>query len=379
MNKIQTTLQDFYYDSLRPTKLFQDMGACIENSPWHREANTLTHTDMAVDHFVKLIPSWESTKEIYRYFPGLLATALHDVGKPACKVRKFKEERGEYFSFAGHELMSARLAEDFLMSRYSDSLTPREQEAAGSFREFLAEEGEGMSTLIPSVAWMIENHLVYQIGKARADDVARTARKHGQLGFCNMVMSDVSGRIEDNPEEGRIQASKILEGLTGIGDGFGTKDDYPVGNTAYFPIAASGTGKSTWARNTGTNVIFSMDELRLQLYGEDYSQAFKASCEDPGFSSNVNKEFLRKLEHAKSQNLDIVIDNCNLTRKSRRQFIDFARSRGFVAFGLTFPISLETLESRQANREDKQIDFEVSRSQYFRIQQPSLGEFDYVA
>ena len=95
------------YAQLTTTDMFLVMEQTVEASPWHREANVKVHTDMVVSEYVQRTDAakiqWERTD-----FLGAAACAFHDTGKPAAKIQKYREDRGNYFAFHGHEVVSSR-------------------------------------------------------------------------------------------------------------------------------------------------------------------------------------------------------------------------------------------------------------------------------
>ena len=116
------------------------MASCKEDSPWHREESVAVHTNMVVDHARKL--SDEAGLSLAATQLAQMSGLFHDVGKPAAKTEKYREDRGNYFAFHGHDLISARFIEDFYMSN----------------RSFVKDMVPDHETLY-KLMWIVENHI----------------------------------------------------------------------------------------------------------------------------------------------------------------------------------------------------------------------------
>ena len=178
-----------WYDNFKHTDLFLSMEAISENSPWHREATVGIHTEMVVDEYVnaadlyhsdecRIDPIWDRMTYL-----GAIAAAFHDVGKPAARTAKFSEARGNYFSYPGHELMSARLFEDYATKR---------------FPMFGAQD-------IYVICWMLEHHMPWEVkDKTKRENMAKTVKMYDLLDvFTRLLLSDQYGRTSDDAETKR--------------------------------------------------------------------------------------------------------------------------------------------------------------------------------
>src|ERR1019366_3261961 len=165
------SLETIAGDILYAEPVFNLMRATVENGPFHREANVLTHTMMVCDWYesnVSVDNDWRGL--------GLMACLLHDIGKPACLIKKYIPERGEYLSFVGHDYASKLMAEEMLV-RYGAS-------------EFD----------IYRICWMIEHHQVIWSAKAPARrEMARVLKSRDFYEPFKMFMiADDMGRICDS-------------------------------------------------------------------------------------------------------------------------------------------------------------------------------------
>lgn len=343
---------------------FKDMEATVEASPWHREANVLVHTEMVVNEYVRLtdadVAYWSRDD-----FLGGVACIFHDIGKPAAKVEKYREDRGHYFAFHGHESISSRTFESYACDQLAGEFT-----ASEIFR----------------VCWMIEHHMPWDVtDKTKRSNLALTAKYLIDLDvYTRALLADQRGRIADDAEAKNKRADEWIGEFRRLADSLSDveipgDDDHIM----YVLIGASGSGKSTIVRLTQelmpTINVFSLDELRHRFYNdtrshEGYRSAFEQSINDPTFNSRADSEFTRLIREKKH----LVVDNTNVSVKRRGAYITQARRNGYKVVAITMPISVEEVVRRQSIRDDKSVPEDAVRRQYASIQQPSLGEFDLI-
>lgn len=149
--------------------------------------------------------------------------------------------------------------------------------------------------------------------------------------------------------------------------------------TCYIMVGVSGSGKSTVVKglqqqHAGADVqVFSLDTCRLDFYDRqtldpvaEYNAAFKHAMDNQQqFDQYVNGAWDRCLKTAAV----LIVDNTNLTVKSRARWIQQARAAGFVIVGMQMLVPLHTVLARQATRGDKRIPEQVVRDMYFRQQE----------
>ena len=359
-----------YFNKLRLAPLFGAMADMQENSPWHREDSVLVHTDMVIAQYL----SNNNDDSTRAWLYGALTCAFHDVGKPSSVEYKHSEERGDYKSFGGHELVSARLWEDFATSNW-----------------FLFSSVLKVSD-IGTVAWLIENHLPYKLKKdykvnnMYAHNILATERA-----LPRVLRADCWGRISDDHDkkkddveqwifnftnnnfEANMLTGALAQGLTVVS----TKK--PV---LYMLIGASGSGKSTYTKELVDSYAamdefiftYSLDQLRLNWYGDVYGKAWNASCEDKEFVAKTHKHFMQMIGNGHH----MIVDNTNTSTKRRKFYLDNAKAKGYKTIAVTFPISISMLLERSKTRLDKQVPENGIRQQYMLLQQPMFGEFDEI-
>lgn len=377
---LQTRFIYWYYNEFKSTELFDNMRKTVENSPWHREKNVGVHTDMVVAHYLthsRAFERWDTG-----VLCGALACAFHDTGKPSSEEQKFSKERGAYKAYPGHELISARLWEDYAVSNW----------------DYLQEEFGMLSIDLYKVGWLIEHHLPWGVKKPyKRESLALTAlRSFGnEKVFCEVLFADQVGRLSDNSKEkidNGIDWINEFEKLTVMMD---ARSDAEVlnrkiqGKTLYMLISASGSGKSTWIKNRFIDhevqlAVFSWDDLRLKWYldkderksgdRENYRLAWERQIKDKEFTQKANTEFVNLVKSG----VDIAVDNTNTSSKRRRFFVEEAKRHGYFTVAVLFPISLKVLESRQKLRLDKHVPLDAVHRHYFSLQLPQLGEMDEI-
>lgn len=347
----------WYNEDFKQTELWQPMVDTCEGSPWHREHSVGVHTDMVVTHYLL---QWSN--DIYwsandRMIFGAIACAFHDTGKPGARVAKHSEARGDYFAFSGHEKMSARIWEDYAVSNW----------------EMLSATFGLVPLDIFKIGFLIEQHKPWDLKKeAKLNMLAETLFVFDLgLPFNCMLVADNKGRISDDAET-KIQ--NALDWLSNFNIRAGV--EYPdrsfEGKPIMFvPIGASATGKSTLGKQFNAT-SFSMDTLRTEWYGDDYSEAFQASCDDKEFNAKVMKRF-NEIVNTKEP---IFLDNTNTSRKGRTKFITQAKHKGYHVIAFLMPVSLDQLNDRQGTRLDKFIPPGVSYRQYMGLGLPQIGEVD---
>lgn len=373
---LRTQFIRWYFDDFHSEPLFKDMQATSENSPYHRENDIGVHTDMVVAQYIGMAESTWTTYDLC----GALAAAFHDVGKPdACKINgiKYKPERGNYLSFGGHEIISARLWEDYAVRNWD------------RFKEMKLQPDD-----IYRIGWMIEHHLPWGVKKPEKRSAMAQTLTDLDLNneFINFIKADTWGRISDDGPE---KKQKVNDWIDEFAQQFlfnrvespSLKDNQPI---LYIPIGASGSGKSSYRKiveeDSQNVVFFSLDDLRMEWYvapdcpdqslspADEYALAFERSCQDKQFASKANSRFVDMLKTGN----DVYVDNTNTSAKRRRFFITEARRRGYFIQAIVFPIALQELIDRQTSRPDKNVPEEAVKRQYMGLQLPSYGDFDHV-
>lgn len=360
---------EHFYARFMTTSLWSDMVATVENSPWHREANVGVHTQMVVEQFMQRTQDVVWSKD---HLVGALACMFHDIGKPASMEHVYSEERGNYVRFRGHELVSARLAETYLVEEWAE------------FRDTLEPFD------IYSICWLVEHHLPFAVQKphkrASIKTVVDSLFREDPSVFETMILSDQYGRISDDAESKLAKVHQWIQEFAEWPKKSPTElTDQP---TLLMLVGVSSSGKSTYASSIKDSeddfVLFSWDRMRLDRYPmprsldvgdvserERYHYAFNMSCNDPTFYPSTIDHFNALLREKRN----IVVDNMNLSEKRRRQFAELAARKGYFVSAMVFPASLSVLQARDAARGDRGLGADVIRDMYMRLTYPSLSEY----
>lgn len=373
----------WYTQEFTKDPLYLEMVNTVEGSPWHREQNVGVHTNMVVMEYVRGVDTKNEQQNLYvdacknhQWLLGFFACVFHDVGKPSAEQEKFKESRGVYHSYNGHEQLSARMWEDWAVKNMN-----------------LLHTRFGFARRdIYRVSVLIEYHKPWDIKKRhKLERIFVTLLKEDILdAFVRLVTADTWGRISDDYVENRVRVIEWLDNFTKQDD----DEKYPHNSVFFDPddshlhvlIGPSGVGKTTHTLKYVDDAdVFSLDIIRMEKYSPNtddskynYAEAFNGSTNDKDFKSSANNIYKQMLDSARESNRDLVLDNTNTTKKSRQFYIDEARRRGFIIVGVLFPITLDTVIERQKTRPDKNVPTKVVIEQYNRVQMPLVGEMDDV-
>ena len=360
-----------FVDHFKKTSpLWAHMAKTKEDSPWHREESVAVHTEMVCAEFDKIAE--RMTMPNQTYVITYLSLLFHDTGKPPCKVVKFKESRGHYNAFHGHEQYSARLWEDYYVSNFK------------LFKDWLSVEEAY------KVMWMIENHLPYDyMGNDKKMDYLRTAMA-GNLGsdwqgFGWHLLGDTYGRISDDAATKRAKTESFVEMMNSanVNESRFVEDHAP---TVSLLVGASGSGKSS---SVGTLTQagfkhFSFDDIRIEIAkkkipeimakakssADEYHRAWSyCDTHRSEFGHYADVEFIKHIKNYDS----IVVDNTNVSRKARTKFVQEAKKRGYRVEAVMFPVSKEQILARQHSRTDKQVPDDAVIRQYMGVSIPWVG------
>ena len=358
MSEIHQKFIHWYFNEFQLSPLYEAMANTVEGSPWHRERNVGVHTDMVVSQYL-------ATNDGPFDVRGAIGCAFHDVGKPPAEIEKYSEARGHYRAYHGHELVSARMWEDWAVQNWT----------------FLSNEFNLVPYDIYVIGWMIEHHVPWMHKKeSKLNAFAVTAFE--TLGYdetwIDMLMADQLGRISDDShkraEECEAWLSDLYDRVAKAEHRWKTYGDKMV----YMLIGAPGCGKSTYRAKLleqhPNAAVVSMDDLRLEWYGDDYDAAWLASTKDKRFAAKVDSFYVQTLR----DNNVVIIDNTNTVAKQRNRWLAPARARDFQITASVFPVDLKTIVARQKTRTDHSVPTNVVTNMYNRQALPLYGDFDDV-
>lgn len=151
----------------------------------------------------------------------------------------------------------------------------------------------------------------------------------------------------------------------------------------YLMIGCPGVGKSTFIRHERfqNSVVLSSDSY-IEEYAKEknstYSDVFKEAVD--GAVSN----FYRELDlHLRAGTVSLIIDRTNLTKSSRKQFIDLSRHHGYEIYAIDLNAIVtenpEEWRRRIRSRADKEIPNFVLERMSKSYEKPTPDEgFHYI-
>lgn len=149
----------------------------------------------------------------------------------------------------------------------------------------------------------------------------------------------------------------------------------------YVTVGLPGSGKSTWRERFlalhPEAVAISHDDLVEEFAkagGLTYSEAFR-QMDLKAAEAMVKVRF----SEAVALGQDIVLDRTNMTKKSRRQFLN--RAPGYKTHAIVFEVAEHVLDYRlakRAKRTGKSIPAHVVKMMRSSYHEPDLAEFDSV-
>lgn len=325
----------------------------VEPMKYHMEGNVWTHTLMVmtyVETYFDLIDINLNKYITYKNYVKILTAALlHDFGKPKARKDKYSEERGEYYSFTGHEGISTFMSLKYLSQLKKD------------FPETYKEE------VIKDIL-----HLVSLHGTANQEEneemsflrsVFRKADKKGAIRSGSLNEEKVSDyQPRKFVKKQKKEENKELVLLTGLPN----------------------SGKSSLIENKYKDyVIISRDntiETFYKIFNETediytYNQAYKWIHSDEILKEKFNNFFEEEIKKViKEKPNKIVVDMTLLTLKSRRKMLNHFSK--YKAKSIVLLPNLEKISQRNEERkkEGKYISQEVYDSMYLSFVIPQKEE-----
>lgn len=364
-----------------------------EDSPYHRESSVYTHTMWTVEETIKI--AIELGLNDYDTAVAVLVATFHDFGKPDMEETLYSDNIGWYRRYKGHEKHSARIFVDVVNERWSELVQTR------LFVEVAASDCKLMEDLSYNIPLMIQHHVPYTMNDKSLRNLLTSLENKGNMEspkdvFMAACLGDATGRKVDDRAgklEGAVKWIPRWDAVEQMSENQDF-DNFDLDSPRCFVlIGPSGAGKNTWIENMNIPeaIVFSLDDCRVNFYCQEvgctdteqnseeiYKEAFNYCNEhSQEFNKYVDKEWSEALNSGE----DIIVNNTNCSKKSRKRWIATARQKGYLVEGVVFnSASLNELKRRQHERNDKFVPDDAVEKQFYSLTLPILDdEFDLVS
>lgn len=329
-----------------------------EASPYHREANVWVHTLMVVRSYVDASPTTWSKKDLM----GALMCAFHDTGKPMSEETVTRDDYSTYRRYNNHDTFSGNIFIDYYMSHPEYDI----------FKDLTP-------TDIHNTWVMIAYHMPYKLNKDRVESLYFHLEMNEMVDvFVAGVLADAKGRISDNQPETEARSKEWCVKFRNHNIDSISHTHKNFSNIVNLLCGCSGIGKSTYTeyvKSIRDDVsVHSMDSVRMELYSDDYREAFRMSCEDKDFGNKSMQDFTKKMKNSTYT----IVDNTNLSWKRRKAYITTAKRTKNTTVATIFIASFEQVCEQQKNRTDKYIHPEAVKRMYYTHRPAILHEVDVI-
>jgi len=336
-------------------------------NPYHLEDSVQSHTMMACK-IADILQVGKMNK---------IAILLHDIGKPFSreKIQKGESEpnynetarveketdKEERVHFRGHEGVSTIMAIEPL----------NELENIGVINS--REKGIILKTI--SLHGELFNNIKDQKEHKPKKIVNMFEGLSDYETFITQVKCDSMGRFSTDNKDNSILGDKIYNQETYLK--YKEEREIPdKDREIVIFIGLPGSGKSTLIdKEYSRHVRISRDDILMEycdLNGIEgtYNERFKILTKED--HSEIDKLLLIEFNKARKSDKNIVIDMTNLSRKSRRKWLD---KKFRIKYVLLLP-TLKLLEERNSKREGKNIPISLIKNMSKRFSYPIDSEFD---
>ena len=321
---------DRFLDDVLGEEHVRKLSECPQDEFWHAEGDVLTHTKMVCRSMLS-DPRWDTFSD-YEKNVLIVSAALHDIGKPSTT----KTEEGR-ISSRGHSRSGKILAGHIL-------------------RELAFP-----SDIIIDVCALIDNHQIpFNIARNENPELAafKTSLSASPQLLHFLSTADNSGRVVI-PASAQDEAQEMADLFLSLCDDIPppphdaatvfrhieSEGRYPLdiryrhAGTVILTCGLPGSGKSTWAKETGMRRIgqdISRDRLGL-AFGKNEGRVAHETMDEARLLLAAGTPF--------------IWDETHLTKTSREKHVSLIRAYGFVPSIELFDTDLATLKKRNSLRE----------------------------
>jgi len=145
---------------------------------------------------------------------------------------------------------------------------------------------------------------------------------------------------------------------------------------SYILIGSPGSGKSTWGKN-----MIEVNPDVTRLCPDDFRAKFGSGEGDQTVSHQAFSATKSGMKDALSNGKSVLIDATNMYRKTRKDFIDIAKSYNAETIAIVFEVDRETLIDRNQKRGEnggRNVPVHVIDNMLSKYQRPTHEEFDVI-
>ena len=322
--------------------VFEKLKTLKSNPKWHAEDSVFTHTKMAYEWLLK---------NYKVYYPGLYpsivfpAVLLHDIGKSECMIGP-----DGYLLSSGHEKYSAQLTKEILY---------------------------GFNPIrVAEIATLVEYHdLRYQYSTMKPGKINAIVNKLYNIFTMQNIYIDLFVPLFEADCNGVIRTTEYsyIEDIEKLSKYFNNSPKMII------MFGLPGSGKNYFIENVIPHLceyedniftIISRDDIRAELgmaSFEDYKDVDE---------NKVTKIFKERLNKALSERKNIIINNTNLKKQYRSEFINLAKSNGYEyeTIGLIRP--LEKLYEVRPKEQWESIIIRMMRNMEYPTKDENVQYYD---
>jgi len=354
------------------SNVYIDNGKPILNN-WHNEENVWIHTQMVITEYDSIADN----------IVGYLACLVHDFGKPETHCERHDKKRVVYYNHATHNDLEAYN----VLKQWQNNFKNTELKITDL----------DINNIMIMKRWHLN---IWNVNDNNKKKIFESFSNGIYLSiFLNVCLADSLGRISEKGME--MQQTNLIGNVNMLDvDKYYCMKDYTeiLKKNIIMLIGCSGSGKTTFYNTykKPTTAYISLDKERLYCYKKNnivytsidtFKYVYINKMTDNEIYNNAweycnkNKNVLSKrMQSIYNKNYDeVVIDNTNLTTKSRRLTLrSLKNSIDYRMIANVWLPNKELLKARNKNRTDKSISEDVWTRQYNMFQFPDYYMFDII-
>lgn len=100
-------------------------------------------------------------------------------------------------------------------------------------------------------------------------------------------------------------------------------------NEAYILVGPPGVGKTTYVKNNLKDMVIISSDEYIEEYAKEYNMTYQEAFAEKDMMKYANKHINSRLAYASNNNLPIVWDQTNMSRKKRLSLITKLKNHGY--------------------------------------------------